>query len=183
MYKKLETYTGDPWDKQPGENAEQYRAFCTYRDAEPKIGTEKVAEKYGKSKGWAEQLCTARRWVDRRELWAEYQGKLTTEELKRGIPAMRKSHTDIATAMLIKAAKALKAIPTEEMTMQDVARAVDVATKLERLSRGEATERTESNTAITGKVTVDSNPYEELTTEELRALAQAVKDDKRLKQS
>ena len=53
---------------------------------------------------------------------------------------MRKRHADIASAMLIKAAKALARIPEDEIKAADVSRMVETASKLERISRGDVGE-------------------------------------------
>ena len=173
-FKKIEVFTGNPWDKQPDESAEQFNAFVMYRDADPKISTEKVAAHYQKSTEWAAKLCTARRWVERREKWTEYQGKLTTEELVSGIPKMRKTHTDIATSMLVKALKALQKLPIEEMSPRDISTMVDVAAKLERISRGEVTERRESKTEIAGELKVTNFDFSDLSDDELNRLDEIV---------
>jgi hypothetical protein len=160
----------EPWERQAGEGSEAFEAFAIYRDAQPKIGAGKVGEKCGKKPSLTERWCTKYRWKERREAWEDEQDRLMREELIKGITAMRKNHTDIAKQMLIKALKALQQIPTEEMTMQDIARAVDVAAKLERISRGEATERTEGKTTIAGEVEVYQVDLSGLTDEELARL-------------
>ena len=181
-----------PWERQPGETAENFKAFVVYRDANPKISAEKVAEvltaealKKGhklykncmKNPGLMRQWCAKFKWVERREAWEDEKDRLVREELVRGVTAMRKNHTDIATQMLVKALRGLQALPAERMTAYAIAQMVDIASKLERLSRGEATERTEGKNEVFGKMTVATDPYEELTTEELRALAKLADDE------
>jgi len=156
------------WERQHNESTEAFEAFVIYRDAKPKIGAGKVGEKCGKNASLTERWCTRFFWKNRREAWEDEQDRIMREELIKGVTAMRKNHADIASAMLVKAVQALRRIPAEEMTSQDIARMVDVASKLERLSRGEATERTEGTTEHRGKTTVEINPYEGLTTAELR---------------
>ena len=160
-----------PWERQPKESDVAFEAFVAYRDMGTERSHAKVSQKVGKNKGLIARWSRVHGWVARIEAWTDEQDRLTREELAKGITAMRKNHTDIANEMLKKALKAMLKLPVEEMTMQDIARAVDVATKLERLSRGEATERTEGTTEHRGHITVASDPYEELTTEELRKLA------------
>ena len=78
------------------------------------------------------------------------------EELRKGRAAMLKNHVGIAQAMLTKALKALQKLPVDELTAQDIARIVDTAAKLERISRGEATERTEGKQTIAGDVRTEA---------------------------
>ena len=51
--------------------------------------------------------------------------------------------TKIAESMLLKAAKALQKMSEEDMKPVDITRMVDVATQLERLSRGDTTDSIE----------------------------------------
>ena len=167
-----------PWERQPKESEKAFEAFAAYRDMGPKRSHAKVAQEIGKNKGLIARWSRVHVWTSRIEAWTEEQDRLVRDELIKGVTAMRKTHADIAEQILIKALKALKSLPVEEMTIQDIARAVDVGAKLERLSRGEATERTEGKSEVSGKVTVTSDPYEELTTEELRKLARLADESK-----
>ena len=58
----------------------------------------------------------------------------------------------------------------DEMTPRDVATMVDVAAKLERISRGEVTERTEGKQTIAGEVSFSSIDLSKVSDEELAAL-------------
>ena len=101
-----------PWERQPGETAENFKAFVVYRDANPKISAEKVAEVLTAAamrkpkkvaKNWLKNpklmrhWCTRFRWIERREAWEDEKDRIVREELVRGVTAMRKNHTDIAT--------------------------------------------------------------------------------------
>ena len=68
------------------------------------------------------------------------QDRIAREAQKKEIVKMRKKHADLAQAMLVKAALALKSIPVEEIKASDVSRMVETASKLERLSRGDVGE-------------------------------------------
>ena len=164
-------YTPEPWERQRKESDKAFEAFAAYRDMGAERSHAKVAQKIGKNKGLIARWSRVHGWVSRIEAWTDEQDRLMREVLLKGVTAMRKNHAEIATAMLIKALKALQQLPAEEMTSGDIAKMVDVAAKLERLSRGEVTERTEGRSEVSGKVTVASDPYEGLSTEELRRLA------------
>ena len=161
----------EPWERQPKESDVAFEAFVTYRDMGTERSHAKVAQKVGKNKGLISRWSRVHGWTARIEAWTDEQDRIVREELVKGITTMRKNHTAIAEQMLIKALKALQKLPIEEMTPGDIAKTVDVAAKLERLSRGEATERTEGSASVNGKITIASDPYDELTTEELRKLA------------
>ena len=104
------------------------------------------------------------------DAWDDEQDREIQRELVKGIAQMRKNHVGTAKAMLEKALLALRRIPVDEMTPTDVARLVDVAAKLERISRGEVTERTEGTQTIAGEVSLHQIDLSKVTDEELAAL-------------
>ncbi len=166
----IELTAKEPWKRQKGESLEAFEAFQMYRDSEKKISAASVADKLGKSVALAERWCSKNRWVERREAFMDWQDDLTIKELTKGIAKMRKSHTAIATQMLVKALKGLEKLPAEELDANDITRLVDVAAKLERLSRGESTERTENKTEVSGEVSMAVTDLSKLTAEELNSL-------------
>lgn len=132
--------TPKPWEQQEGEGAKPYADFCVYRD----LGTDRtlvaVEKKVKKSTAYIQKLSCTHNWVKRAQAWDTEQDRIARELQTKEIVKMRKRHADIATAMLLKAARALKSIPDEEIKAQDISRMVDVASKLERLSRGDTSE-------------------------------------------
>jgi hypothetical protein len=160
----------EPWERQANESVKAFEAFTAYRDMGTDRSLAKVGTKLGKSTALMERWSVTHRWVARVEVWENEKDRIVREELAKGVTAMRKKHAGIAAIMLDKAVKGLQAIPLEELTMQDIARAVDVATKLERLSRGEATEKTESKTELAGALTVSNIDLGKLTDDELGQL-------------
>ena len=160
-----------PWERQPDEGAAAFEAFKEYRDMGAVRSIPKVVQKCTKNASLIKRWSAAYRWVMRAAAYDEEQDRQIRETLKKGVAAMLKKHVDMADALFRKAAQALLAIPAGDMTPRDIVTLVDVAAKLERLSRGEATERTEGTTDHSGRITVAANPYDGLTTEELRKLA------------
>lgn len=136
--------TPKPWERQEGETPKPYEAFCIYRDMGTERSQAKVAEKCGKSGSLIGRWSTSYNWVERAAQWDDEQERIEREAAQReqakAIREMRKRHADLANAMLIKAAKALKKIPDEEIRAGDVSRMVDIASKLERISRGDVGE-------------------------------------------
>ena len=126
-----------PWERQEGESAKAYEAFAEYRDMGAERSLAKVGQKVGKSKRMMEKWSKAHNWVVRVEQWDLEQDRLIRISLTKDIGAMRKRHADVAKAMLIKAARALQKIPDDEIKATDISRMVDVATKLERISKGD----------------------------------------------
>ncbi len=133
--------TPEPWERQQEETSKAYEAFCIYRDMGPDRSMRATAEKLGKSQGLMEGWSAKNNWVNRAALWDDEQERkereIAQKEQAKEIKAMRKRHADLANAMLIKSAKALARIPDDEIRAQDISRMVDVASKLERISRGD----------------------------------------------
>lgn len=129
-----------PWERQEKETAKAYEAFSEYRDMGASRSLAKVGQKLGKSKAQMEKWSKKYGWVARAEEWDVEQDRLIRIALTKDIGAMRKRHADMAKAMLIKAAKALQQIPDDEIKASDISRMVDVATKLERISKGDVGE-------------------------------------------
>jgi hypothetical protein len=126
-----------PWERQEEETAKAYEAFSEYRDMGADRSLAKVGYKLGKSKAQMEKWSKKYSWVARAEAWDIEEDRLIRVALTKDIGAMRKRHADVAKAMLIKAARALQKIPDDEIKATDISRMVDVATKLERISKGD----------------------------------------------
>ena len=134
------TETIQPWERQPGETTKQFEAFQVYRDMDEERSIRSVAKALDKSKNLIGRWSAANNWVDRAAAWDVEKDRLLRIEQQKDIKKMRKRHADIATAMLLKAASALKKIPEEEIKAGDISRMVDIASKLERISRGDVGE-------------------------------------------
>lgn len=168
-----------PWDRQPGEGPQAFRAFAAYRDSGAggkKRSLQKTADSLTKSNGEHYSVGTLKDWSRkwgwqaRVDAWDDEQDREIQRELAKGVAQMRKNHVGIASTMLSKALTALQRIPVDEMTSTDIARLVDVAAKLERISRGEVTERTEGTQTIAGEVSLHQIDLSNVTDEELAAL-------------
>ncbi len=142
----------EPWDKQPGEGIKRYTAFCVYRDLNPmERSAAKVAIKLGRTPRMIQTWCGEGNWCKRAEAWDVYKERIAREakleqtrkeheaQVKE-IAKMRKRHADLASSMLLKAARSLEQIPDDEIKMGDISRMVDIASKLERISRGDVGE-------------------------------------------
>ena len=178
-----------PWERQPGEQAAAFKAFAAYRDSGingKRRSLQKTAQSLIKSDGKPYSSGTLRVWSQRNnwrarvDAFDEEQDREIREELRRGTAAMLKKHIGVADAMIKQAYEAVKKIDPEAMSPKDIAVMVDVAAKLERISRGEATERTEGRQEIAGEVQaeavlkVEAQDLSALTDEELEQLGQLV---------
>lgn len=155
----------DPWELQPGETPKQFEAFCIYRDMGANRSARAVGQQLGKSRQLIGRWSSDNDWVNRCAAWDEEQDRIARRAQIDEIKKMRKRHADLAYAMLIKSAKALKEIPDDEIKPSDISRMVDVASKLERVSRGDVEtvieERQGESVAPTVQFYIPSNSRDE----------------------
>ena len=131
----------EPWERQEDETEKAFEAFAMYRDmGSGNRSCAKVAGELRKSCGLIERWSRNHQWQKRVAAWDAEQDRIARQAQIDEIKKMRKRHADLASAMLIKAARALQRIPDDEIRAGDVSRMVDTASKLERISRGDAGE-------------------------------------------
>ena len=132
----------DPiWERLPGESAKAYEAFCKYRDMPPgERSLREVAQRLGKSETLISRWSSKYRWVARVQAWDGEVDRKAREAHLRTVKEMRERHARLAVAFQQKVAQRIQMIDPDELTPQELARWLEIATKLERLSRGEPTE-------------------------------------------
>lgn len=141
------TKNTEPWERQEGETPKQFEAFTVYRDLGEERSHVKVAEKLSKSVQLISRWSSANNWVKRVAAWDNEQDRLLRLEQIKDIKKMRKRHADTGTLMVAVAQKALQKMIDpktkelrEDITSNEIARLVEVGSKLERLSRGDTSE-------------------------------------------
>lgn len=126
-----------PWERQDGETPKAFEAFCEYRDLGPNRSIAKTGQKLGKNLTTLSEWSSKYDWVKRVAAWDVEQDRIAREAQIKEIVAMRKRHAKIAERALEKVTEALETINPQEMTHADMTRFMDVASKLERISRGD----------------------------------------------
>ena len=129
-----------PWERQTGEGDKAWEAFVIYRDLGADRSLRLVAQRLGRSPGYLEELSRTKGWTERVAAWDAELDRQARKAQVAEITKMRKNHAAIAVSMLAKAAKALQSLPAEDLKAVDVSRMVEVASKLERLARGDVSE-------------------------------------------
>ena len=158
--------SAEPWEQMTGETVQQYEKFCAYRDMRyiapsgtgdlPRLDFTRersirgLARQLGLSRKTLEPLSARFQWVERCEAYDLYILRRLKEKGEAEILKMHENHAAIAAQMLKKAMRRLLTMQEEEIAASDMVRMVDVGVKIERLSRGESTERQE----IGGETTV-----------------------------
>jgi len=150
------------WEQQPGETAGSFGYFAIYRDMRyPKApdGTEitdgsvpfqkrslrKLAAAVGVNFRNITRINEKYNWQKRVEAYDAHVDRTVREANEAAIVKMRTEHALLAQQMIRKATKRLLTIPEDQISAAELVRMVDVAVKVERLSRGESTE----NQAVT----------------------------------
>lgn len=132
--------TIEPWERQEGETSKAWEAFCIYRDMGVDRSLRKVAQNLNKSVTQIAEWSSKYDWVKRVTAWDAEQDRIARQEQIKAIKAMRNRHAGMAKAMIVKAGRALQRIPEEEIKASDISRMIEVASKLERISRGDVGE-------------------------------------------
>lgn len=145
--------TPELWEQQPGESSKNYHFFATYRDlgsANRSIG--EVARTHGKSAAWLMKLSGEHRWVNRARAWDYHLDQISREKAEEARREMVDRHATISRRILTTVAqriqgtpggpgqKAVQPLDPNTLDAADLARLLQVAANLERLSRGVPTE-------------------------------------------
>jgi len=130
------------WERQPGEGSKAYAAFCVYRDLGPERSLEKVRQNLDKprTRKWLGDWSVKYNWVERAQAYDDYIERKKREKNEKEILEMAERHAKLAKAFLLMIAQALQQIDPAQLSPSDMAKWLEVATKLERLSRGVPTE-------------------------------------------
>mgnify|MGYP001583717934 CR=1 FL=1 len=131
----------DVWERHDGEGAKAYQAFALYRDMDPDArSTVKVGQQTSKNLRLIHRWSARWSWVDRAEAYDDHMDRLHRKQQEKERLDMLRRHAGVALAFMGKAVEGLKEIKAEELSNMDRARWVDLAVRVERLSRGEPTE-------------------------------------------
>lgn len=154
------------WERLPGETVGQYDKFCAYRDMKipgdpsSRRSIRALSGTIGSPKRYLDKLSSSLQWVARAEAYDVEMERKARAQNEAAILKMRKDHAELASQMIKKAAKRLLLIPEEELSAADIVRMFDIGVKIERLSRGQATENRqfsgEATFNHTGDITVKS---------------------------
>lgn len=145
-----------PWDQQPGESAKAYAAFCIYRDLGPRRSLDAASRSYHRSEqegqgppnrrlprasGTVRRWAQCLNWQARARAWDQERERLKQAEQETAIQEMAERHAKEAMMIQNKAIERLRQLRPEELGTRDTLAYLVEAAKLERLARGEPTER------------------------------------------
>jgi len=127
--------------RQDGESDEAFRAFEMYRETpvHKKRSYKDVAETSNLSPSTVNTYGSRYKWKERVLAYDRFQDSETLRQINRRRVEMQERHSGIAAAMLSKVIERLNNLDAEELRARDIKEWVDIATRVENLSRGEAT--------------------------------------------
>ncbi|BCJ61548.1 hypothetical protein [Micromonospora endophytica] len=125
-----------PWDRQDREPEKAYGYFVLYRDLGRTRTVAKVATEVNKSRDYLHKLATAWKWVQRAQAWDREEDRLYVEGLAEQRRDMAKRHARISSALQAKIVARLQTIDASKLSPGDIARWLEVATRVERLALG-----------------------------------------------
>jgi hypothetical protein len=146
----------DPWERQPGETAKAFKAFCVYRDmgldrtltAAWRLMAVNSRRKRGANRA-VQEWYQKNRWKERARAWDNEQDRLLRSSKLHEIKDMGKRHAQQGKAMQIKGIAKLQKIKDNDLTPSQALDYILEGTKLERLAVGEPTERSEVLSRLT----------------------------------
>ena len=131
----------EPWERQKGETQKSFAAFTVYRDMGSERSLSKLSQKLVKNKVTLAKWSVQWEWQERVGAWdveLDRQGRLAQIA---AVQDMNERHVILARAMLGIVARRLQSVEPGTLSPSDVVKWADVSAKLERLARGEATDR------------------------------------------
>ncbi|WP_349876149.1 hypothetical protein ABIH81_18585 [Micromonospora sp. HUAS YX12] len=134
------------WDRQRNEPEKAYGYFALYRELGRTRTVAKVAEQVNKSRDYLHKLATRWKWVQRASAWDREEDRLYAEGLAEQRRDMARRHARIASALQGKLVTRLQNLDASKLTPGDIARWLEVSTRVERLALG----LPDSTTAHTG---------------------------------
>jgi hypothetical protein len=152
--KQPRTKARKAWHKQPDESTQSHEAFRAYLKMGPRRTLAKVGKALGKSHDLMERWSVAHGWVSRIDAYEAYQDEQWDAERRRDARLAARRHTRLAMSFTRKLKQKLKGMTPEDlekMTPGDMARWLDVAVKVERLSLGMST-ATVTGTGAKGEI-------------------------------
>jgi hypothetical protein len=147
------------WERQKGERDRQFQLFTIYRDLGATRSLEKVVtecsenEEYDKiSMSYVCQLSAKFKWVDRSSAWDDYLDQVARTEHELAVKEMIKRHANNSKELQDEVLDIKNHPDYAELTPTQKAWLLNSSTHsysklalLERLSRGQSTEKTETN--------------------------------------
>jgi hypothetical protein len=147
-----------PWDRREGETTRAYAVFREFRDLGPTrtlARFEQGAHPTKTVRNWSQVWD----WSARATAWDDAVSMIDDEERLDALRNMHRTHQIAARAALAIALAALDELDPHTMSATEIARLMDLGTKLERLTL------TQSVADLTGQASASDDPWERIARE------------------
>ncbi len=149
----------EPWERQPGETNENFARFRTYRDMGPTRSVNKAYRAYynkpdvpaDRIPSTFSTIASKWEWNERARAWDMENDRLHLLENQMAARKMAKRHAKVANLFIDRLTERLLQIDADKLSPSDLARWFEVASKIERLSLGEASEVSKVHQHTTGQ--------------------------------
>jgi len=151
------------YERQPGETPKQYHAFCLYRDmpASERSLRRVTAQIHGddyrdSQRRTIEKYSSRNNWVERVRAWDLERDRASRQAELEAIAEMRRKHIEesralqhVAVQSLLRLREEIERDPNRKLTPGMILRYITAGAQMERLTRGEPTEITHGEHAVT----------------------------------
>lgn len=122
-----------PWERQPGETADAFRAFCLYLFADPKTRAyDKLPHDHGTIRRWSKRW----RWTTRIAEWEAWVVQSEGQLSETGRRRLKLAQAEFGHAGLAKAAAAVAKLDESKLSVEDVTLLATTASDLGRAGLG-----------------------------------------------
>ena len=134
----------DPWERQFNESGQAFAAFAVYRDQGSHRTLRATAASVGKSMTLMERWSSTWHWVTRAGAWDDEKDRIARMEQTNAVKRMNETQAGLGQAFQAQLVKRLQAMSPDDvmkMTVNEMAKMLEVSTRVERIARGAETDR------------------------------------------
>jgi hypothetical protein len=131
------------YERQGGKSKQAYEGFTVYRIMGITRSLKDVAEKLGRHRSLIERWSKNNGWVERAQAFDEELEKRAILENAQLRKQMIKDHAEVSRQLLFKVKDAVEHIKPKTLSPYEIAKLLEIAVKVERLSRGQSTDISE----------------------------------------
>lgn len=129
-----------PYERQDDETKKAFEAFATYRDLGITRSIREVAQKLNKSVALIGRWSSKYQWVDRAQKYDDEMDRKALLQQEKDRRDMVKRHAKQSMMFQQKVLERIRGMNPSELSTSDLIRWFETSVKIERLSRGEATD-------------------------------------------
>ena len=128
------------WERQQGETARAYEAFCIYRDMGANRSLRKVVQQLDKNLTTIGDWSTKYDWVKRVAAWDAEQDRIARNEMQKDMAETRKKQREQARKMQEKGMALLESINVGDAKLSEIVSLLKAGMEQERIAIGDVGE-------------------------------------------